>query len=44
MEPYKTNEFRAKIAPSQIISFIFNAEGQISHIRLLGGISATRKA
>lgn len=44
LEPYKTNEFRAKIAPSQILSFVYNAEGQVSHVRLPGGISATRKA
>ncbi|MGH2506375.1 MAG: serine hydrolase [Ktedonobacteraceae bacterium] len=44
LEPYKENEFRVKIAPSQIISFVTNAEGQISHVRLPGGISAIRKA
>lgn len=44
LEPYKTNEFRIKIAPSQIISFVCNDEGLISHVRLPGGISATRKA
>lgn len=44
LEPYKKNEFRAKIAPSQIISFVVTDEGHITHVRLPGGISATRKA
>lgn len=44
LEPYKTNEFRVKIAPSQVISFVTDDEGHISHVRLPGGLSATRKA
>ncbi|HLG63539.1 MAG TPA: serine hydrolase [Ktedonosporobacter sp.] len=42
LEPYKENEFRFKSTPSQIIIFVRDAEGQISHARLPGGISARR--
>lgn len=43
LEPYKENVFRFKSAPSQIITFVHDEEGQISHVRLPGGISAERK-
>lgn len=43
LEPYKENEFRLKGAPSQIIAFVRDAEGQISQAHLPGGISAKRK-
>lgn len=43
LEPYKENEFRFKSSPSQIITFVRDAEGQISYVRLPGGLSARRK-
>jgi len=44
LEPYKENEFRLKSAPSQIITFLRDAEGQVNAARLPGGITAERKA
>lgn len=44
LEPYKENEFRLKSAPSQIITFLRDTDGQINAARLPGGITAKRKA
>ena len=43
LEPYKENEFRLKHTPSQIITFVRDPEGQVSQVRLPGGINARRR-
>ena len=44
LEPYKENEFRLKHSPSQIITFVHDSAGQMSQVRLPGGINARRKS
>lgn len=43
LEPYKEHEFRLKRAPSQVITFVRDTAGQVSQVRLPGGIIARRK-